>query len=58
MIERNFLTPKEVACELVTVAENKVNYSIVQKIILGIIVCILWRLDSGSCVWIRAFHGK
>lgn len=37
MIERNFLTPKEVACELVTVAENKVNYSIVQKIILGII---------------------
>ena len=25
------------ACELVTVAENKVNYSIVQKIILGII---------------------
>ena len=37
MTERNFLTPKEVACELVTVAENKANYSIVQKIIMGII---------------------
>lgn len=37
MTERNFLTPKEVACELVTVAENKANYSIAQKIILGII---------------------
>lgn len=37
MIERNFLTPNEVAGELVTVAENKANLSLLQKIVLGII---------------------
>lgn len=37
MIERNFLTPSEVAGELVTVAENKANLSLLQKIVLGII---------------------
>ena len=37
MIERNFLTPNEVASELVTVAENKANLSLLQKIVLGII---------------------
>lgn len=37
MIERNFLTPNEVAGELVTVAENKANLNLLQKIVLGII---------------------
>ena len=37
MIERNYLTPNEVAGELVTVAENKANLSLLQKIVLGII---------------------
>ena len=37
MIERNFLTPSEVAGELVTVAENKANLNLLQKIVLGII---------------------
>ena len=37
MIERNFLTPNDVAGELVTVAENKANLSLLQKIVLGII---------------------
>lgn len=37
MIERNFLTPNEVAGELVTIAENKANLSLLQKIVLGII---------------------
>lgn len=37
MIERNFLTPNEVAGELVTIAENKAKLSLLQKIVLGII---------------------